>query len=92
MHFVGILIDGLTSPSGESKHQFWNNLCNLKKKKLKLTLIFKSLDFQLRTLERYQIKNYGVWTTIVEKRMIFSCRRYLIFGLNYGPVEKKNYN
>ncbi len=25
MRFVGTPIDGYTSPSGESEHQFWNN-------------------------------------------------------------------
>ncbi len=27
MRFVRILIDGVTSSSGENKHQFWDNLC-----------------------------------------------------------------
>ncbi len=27
VRFVGIMIDGVTSPSGENEHLFWNNPC-----------------------------------------------------------------
>ncbi len=65
VRFVRILIDGVTSSSGKSEHQFWDNPCNQKSRQ-NLNEIKRDFSRNLRTfLEKifsftYQIMEYFV--------------------------------